>query len=474
MSETTPHPGAVGGEAPAEHVAYQPLSLLAIAGFGVAVVYAAVVLLGFLAWLVLGSPWLMSLWTLLIPLAAVVLSLIARARIQRSEGTLAGLALTRWGITLSVLFGLIYTSYTAATYLVFRQQAQAFTQQWFAELAAGNTEKAFVLTLPPVSRPDLSSPNLRNDLENRFNTPGEMSRRGYYSDFLASPEVRLLLQAGPEVEIKPRGVSGLDYVQGGYQVKQTYQVTAPDWNYELLVTVHGVKPQGKEFQGRQWQVRMPELQRRTFNPTARGRALQNAQVQAQAFAMNWANQLRAGELDKVYLATRDPAERERLAKAGRPEVPSWLNAFVPPELFLPGYAEFTEGKLVTDPGPTFWAPAKARDPAQPEPRDEVLAELRKLFRQPSEGLGRSLEVERLPLLRWRTVGDRLQMLQDVSIALGSKYAVEGVLVLEADAKEAERLADKESAIPWRVAGLEPLRAREVTAGGPPGKPPIEP
>src|SRR5262245_8821711 len=185
MAEPTQPLGSAGSEVPAEHVTYQPLSLLAVAGLGLAAVYAVVVLLGFLAWLLFGSPWLMSLWTLLIPLAAGVISYIARGQILRSEGTLAGLALTKWGITLRVLFGLIFASYTAANYLVFRSQAESFTRQWFNLLADDKTEKAFLRTLPPTNRPP-ETDDLRNEIENRFNRlGGETSRRGYYNDFLA-------------------------------------------------------------------------------------------------------------------------------------------------------------------------------------------------------------------------------------------------------------------------------------------------
>src|SRR5262249_52829797 len=168
MAEPTQYPVA-GSEAPAEHVVYQPISLLAIAALSIAALYGVVVLVGFLASLLLGYAWLMPLWTLLIPLVAGILALLPRSRIRRSEGTLAGLALTRWGITLSLLFFLIQASYSAATYIVFRQQADSFARQWLGLLTAGETEKAFTRVLPPASRPP-DSPNLRGDIEHRFYT----------------------------------------------------------------------------------------------------------------------------------------------------------------------------------------------------------------------------------------------------------------------------------------------------------------
>src|SRR5262245_59325202 len=69
--------------APAEQ-AYRPLSVLALIGFGLAALYAAVaVLLGLVAFLS-GRPLLMGGWTLLFPLVAAALCLVARAQVRRS------------------------------------------------------------------------------------------------------------------------------------------------------------------------------------------------------------------------------------------------------------------------------------------------------------------------------------------------------------------------------------------------------
>src|SRR5690348_7426840 len=67
---------------------YQPLSLLAIAGFVLCLLYALVVIGGGVVALINHTPWLLPLWTLLLPVAGVTLALVARGRIQTSEGTL--------------------------------------------------------------------------------------------------------------------------------------------------------------------------------------------------------------------------------------------------------------------------------------------------------------------------------------------------------------------------------------------------
>src|SRR5690349_6288502 len=88
------HPQPPGGElgtlAPAVTETYRPLSLLALAGFGLAVIYDLVVLIGAAVSLFSHIPWLMPGWTFLLPVAALILCWAARTRIRNSEDTLSG------------------------------------------------------------------------------------------------------------------------------------------------------------------------------------------------------------------------------------------------------------------------------------------------------------------------------------------------------------------------------------------------
>src|SRR5438067_2270089 len=150
-AETTPAGAPPGRPAPPEAVTpalvampsgevpepYQPLSLLAIAGFLLCLLYALVVIGGGVVALINHTPWLLPLWTLLLPIVGVTLAWVARGRIQGSEGTLGGMALVTWGIGLGVLFGLTYTAYYTATYFAVRQQATDFAERWLADVRAG-------------------------------------------------------------------------------------------------------------------------------------------------------------------------------------------------------------------------------------------------------------------------------------------------------------------------------------------------
>src|SRR5947209_7913674 len=101
-----PFPASPGGqvlaaERDADEPAYRPLSLLALAGFLIALLYTLLVVVGALVSFLKGNPLLGPLivplsW--LLPLAGGVVSAVAWLKIQRSEGTRAGTALAVWGI----------------------------------------------------------------------------------------------------------------------------------------------------------------------------------------------------------------------------------------------------------------------------------------------------------------------------------------------------------------------------------------
>ncbi|HXG10895.1 MAG TPA: hypothetical protein VNK04_14140 [Gemmataceae bacterium] len=409
MAESIPGPGFAGSEAPAESPGYQPLSLLAIIGCALAALYGTVVLVGFAASILFGSPWLMPLWTLVFPLVAMGLALVARSQIRRSEGTLAGTALANWAISLSVLFGLIFLSHTGATYLVLRGQAESFTRQWFDRLREGDLDGAFRLTLRPENRP-AEGPGLHSELENRFNTLSEVSRRGLYGAFEQRPEVRLLLLAGSQAEVKLLGIKNWDYVEGGYKVSQTYQVTTPDATFDLQVVVHGIKGTQREFQGRQWYL-TPEVQITQLNFTSRGANLSALQKSAQEFVGQWQADLRAGR------AAAPAADLVQLNEQ------------------------------------RFWPP-------EPSKRSLALTEVRNLCQQP-ELLANFLEVDQsLRVLMHRRDGDRLRFLQDVQFTLAQKHVVDGFLLVECDAKAVETGPP----VAWRLAGIELTRIRDLPSG----------
>src|SRR5436309_2834297 len=113
---------------PAPEETYRPLSMLAVAGFGLAVLYAVIVVGGGLISFFIRAPWLLSFWAVLLPLIAFAVSWVALQRIRDSEGTLGGESLAKTGVGLSVVFGLTYASYYTATRFAKIQQATSFVE----------------------------------------------------------------------------------------------------------------------------------------------------------------------------------------------------------------------------------------------------------------------------------------------------------------------------------------------------------
>ena len=126
-------------------VVYRPVSGLAIAGLGLAVLYALIVTgIGLVAVLT-GAPFLFP-GLLVVAVAAGVLSGAALVRIARSEGTRAGRKLALWGLMLSLLAGLGYGAYVIATEMAVRLQAETFTDSWIALLRDGDVDTEYLLT----------------------------------------------------------------------------------------------------------------------------------------------------------------------------------------------------------------------------------------------------------------------------------------------------------------------------------------
>ena len=128
---------------------YSSVSFLAIGGFALAVGYGVVITTGALVALFYRMPWVLPVWSLAFPLAAVAVCWAARSRIANSEGTLTGLKLTSWGLYLSFGFGVVYGAYYAACYLSVTQMAKGFVNDWLEDLRKDELEKAFRLTVPP-------------------------------------------------------------------------------------------------------------------------------------------------------------------------------------------------------------------------------------------------------------------------------------------------------------------------------------
>ncbi len=280
-----------GERVPASAESYQALSLLALAAFGLAVVYVLLVLAGGAVALLARIPWLMPYWTFLLPIAVLVLCWAARMRILNSEGTLSGLAFTTWGSRLAILFGITYAAYYVATFLAVRGQAIEKANEFFQKIKEDRLDEAFLMSQETSTR-GMSRSDMRDMLESRFNQPAAMrGEAGPFSRFCHERFVRLIEMDPDQTTIVPTGVASWEYGKGGYRMSLTYHIANSLVEYDMIVETFGRDPKPGESKGRQWQVLLmrseTSILKDSLRKKQRGEDFDQKTRMAQKFAEDW-------------------------------------------------------------------------------------------------------------------------------------------------------------------------------------------
>jgi hypothetical protein len=288
---------------PLEPQVYRPISGLALTGFVVGAIYAAIVLFTTLIALAQGQPSILPGWTLGIAVVAAVLCFTAQVRIANAEGTLAGLLLARWGLWLSILLGLTYFVYSWVTGLALTKQANDFLtvrsdddSGFFPRLknAAKNRTDfyhAFLLTKATTQRGG-SNPANEEAMLGQFdrNPSGDA---GEIANFRRHPLVMAVMQ-DPETIIEPLGVVEWKYEQGAYHVLRNYRLTTKEVEFEIAIPVRSTEATGAGEQ-RKWYVGVASIPR--FTPakyTARGTAAYGLRRHSKEFLEQWRLALAGG------------------------------------------------------------------------------------------------------------------------------------------------------------------------------------
>jgi hypothetical protein len=405
---------------PTDSEKYQPLSLLALAGFGLAVVYAFLVLIGGAVALLGRIPWLMPYWTFLLPVGILIVCWAARMRILDSEGTLSGLAFTTWGSRLAILCGITYAAYYFAAFLAVRGQAINAANDFFQKIKDERLEEAFLMS-QEASTKGMDSSQMRDMLESRFNQPMGPGQPGPYTRFRHEPFVRFIEIDSGQTDIKPTGVASWEYGKSGYRVLLTYHIANPLVEFDMNVDTFGRDPKPGESKGRQWQVRLVGSEtliiRDSFRQTQQGEELEQKTKSAQKFAEDWV--AKASDVNALK-----PAEREAFSK------------------------------LIRIDDKTFWV--------SKQQRDDILRRVRNTFQTGAKGPSTPfiLSLQQGGRPRLRENDGRTTVWIDVVLRYNEEgvnlplYVVDGRLVVSAKSGAA---ADAPSA--WQVDALEVESAR---------------
>jgi hypothetical protein len=469
---------------PAAAESYRPLSLLALAGFGIAALYALIVIVGAVIALLNRIPWLMPNWTFFIPLAALAVCWVARARIRSAEDTLSGLAFTAWGVRLSVVAALLYAAYYGFTFFAIRLQAIDRADRFFELLKQGRTEQAFLYTQGLVAGGDLNEDELRDEIENRFNNPeGPTAAPGAYSRFRRSEYVRLIEADGSAARLTCLGVTDWGYKGDGYQVVLKYHVATSVAEFLMSVETFGRDPKPGEPKGKQWII---DLKKQTYviknsrKLMPRGEELAQQAQMAGDFASKWADKVNRQRWGEAYLDTQEPTRRERLAKGQQTDrlvVTAPLSGLSPLGLcdevcrdFQAGQTAFHAGTLIRLNDAKFWC--------SKQHREAIRKRIEQTFRPTGDrapvniqlnGKAGPFQEEAIPLTR--QADSRVTLLLEVELRYPEEgttrpqFIVDGQLAVSADERDATR-----SSSSWQIEYLEPQRGRTPPVGpGPPGR-----
>jgi hypothetical protein len=498
MADPTVPPIPVA-DRPTDPQVYQPVAGLAIAGILVAGVYTLILGVLGLSALASGSPLLLG-WPVWIGLPAVgaALGLLARRQIRASEGTRSGMALANWAWWLSVLGGLGYGAYFAATYLAVRLDSGEFAQQWFERLKKGQVNLAFLDTQDPGIRGSVDAED-DEAMKIRFNSnpQGEMGARmgmqtmGMLDQFQQQQIVRAVLREGPSAQVKAEaGLRDWDYAAGRYKVKRQYLITTREGDYDFVLTLHGGSSSKGEYERRQWSIDFREIEIRGIHLSPYGRLMIELKSRADIFMQRWADKLALGQLQEAYLETCEPSQRDglnavfqaravllngndvadRLAGCWQPLLFPWVGRFLAGEFlldsYMPGYAQGTRNLIRVD-EKQFSAP----DDTQ---RQIGLRCFKDLFQirhspHPYRGMSRG----RQPAERAATVSNgRLECVYDVHLLFEKSYRCAATVTVQSE-PDFEKLEGKTR---WRVARIEAYNIQDMErpspprgAGGAPGK-----
>jgi hypothetical protein len=441
---------------------YRPVSLMALGAFLLAALFALLLAVGGAVALFGSTPLLMSLWVLGIPVVAALASWAARWHIRASEGTLSGTALTRWGIGISVVLGVVYVAYYLGTYVAIEQQATAIADKFMDLLKKGDIEQAYVLCLPPESQPPPGG-NLRQDLEILFGEPrGKQPAFGQFRQFDGT---RLVSSEGPGIECRLVDMVSWQYdaKEQGYKVLLRYHLKRPDVAFDYVVTVVGADPK-KGGDGRQWHVLAGETRHDNLHLTQEGLRRRRCTQASNSFLRKWIEAQTENKAEEAWKGTLPPSQRKAAGEVLR-RTPAVLALPVTGTGALGAYdaaqrdlllswLAFQNGSVVRAQDKVFYA--------NPQQRPEILRAIEGLF---ALGLARRAGIwtpGQGDVPNWAEADGRIRVAHDFLLTVVNRemnkaeWTVSAEVVTEALSSEADKPDD------WRLASVDLVTG---TSGG---------
>jgi hypothetical protein len=209
---------------------------------------AAVLLGGLSATAIMGP----ILW--LIPVMAIVISLIAMRRIQSSERQLSGWHLALLGLMLSVFFGMAGPARTLSRQYLLEARASHFAVKFMELLQKNQPLEAYQFALPVGVRAVIAPG--QTELQDK-----SAGAQKSYAEFLKLAAVKMLLEAGAEAKIEPVSATYLAGDESRDDLTVKFRIRSPATggkSTEVVMTVQRSLAYSSHTE--QWQVIWQTLQ----------------------------------------------------------------------------------------------------------------------------------------------------------------------------------------------------------------------
>jgi hypothetical protein len=488
MPDPTP---PVAAERPPEPLVYRPVSGLAIAGLACAALYAGLLLLSVVIAFLKQEPFYLGSWLLALPVAGGILSVLALRQIRTSEGTRAGGGLARCGLWLAVFAGLGSATFSTFTGLAIRHQAERFMLEkgpgsgFFPLLLEGDTNQAFLLTMPPARRQ--ANPHNEKEMEKFYDLPEgkpESADVGPLSQFRETDFVRVLQQPYDKpTRVQALGVRSWEYEAKGYKVERIYRVSTLEGEFDLPVAVQSFDSE-VPGEGRKWMVvRHPSMRLHPVQLTELGRKMTELRHSAELFVKMSLMRLHRSHVFDFYLDTLPPSERSGwrrcavgqmfglgICASGSPpgalgfvSLPAPCISF----LFAPALPSLATGK-----SPLVLDRLRVRGPADLDARIRRVTPYLATNATPYLGSEPKVNENAVKFAHWQKKDGRLEVSIDIAFGLNLRdgkfpqgVMVTGRAVVSADATAEAKEGDDPTRL-WRLERIELDRALPMLGPGP--------
>jgi hypothetical protein len=289
VAELTPIPTA---QRPSD-AGYQPVSGYAVAAALVAGLFPFALLL------------FRNAAVLVLPLAGVILAIVARSHIRRSEGTRTGLRIVSACWWVCVLGGAGFGAYLFASSLVMERKSGAVVDRLFQELKEGKVE-AFKRMVPSEERYRVGAQDAMPNSE--YEAEFEKAYQSFnYASFKNHELVQLFARNGQSIEWEHKGCKGIASEGTGLQATHFYVVRCPEGIYDIRVQV--VSPETKKGEKVDWYIPNtpgPNFTITKAHPSHYGVLVKAMQQDGEMEAKAWLGHIAASRTAMVHLMTTAP------------------------------------------------------------------------------------------------------------------------------------------------------------------------